>query len=129
MKFAEVETTYICQFNKTQNRAMLEAYKARKDKSGKELANYYRDVVMALANTPAFGVSGVNKMLNELTEKVRATLNKEKKGKTSAYAHAAKLLRDVDFFGSTEAQASYCGNHKLKPILTEEELQQLEMLA
>ena len=125
MKFTEVETTFVCQFSKPHNRAMLEGYKARKDKSGKELANYYVDVVKALSGTPAYGVSGVNKMLNELTTSVRATLNKEKKGKTSAYAHAAKLLRYVDFYGNTEADARYNGRYKLAPLLTEEELQLL----
>jgi hypothetical protein len=64
-------------------------------------------------------------MLNELTASVRATLNKEKNGKTSAYAHATKLLRYIDFYGNTEAEARYNGRHKLAPLLTEEELQLL----
>ena len=125
MKFCNVETTWISQLGKPQNRAMLEAYKARRDKSGAELARYYVDVVNALASTPAFGVSGVNKMLNELTAAVRATLNKEKKGKTSAYAHAGKLLNCIDFYSNEEAEARYCGRYKLKPLLTAEELQLL----
>jgi hypothetical protein len=129
MKFNQLETTFICQFNKPKNRAMLEGYKERKDKSGRELAQYYRDVFAALRNTPAFGVSGVNKMLNELTASVRATLNREKKGKTSAYAHAGKLLRYLDFYGNTEVEAKYNGRHKLAPTLSDEELQQLTMLA
>ena len=129
MKFTEVETTYICQFSKPHNRTMLEGYKARRDKSGKELANYYRDVVGALINTPAFGVSGVNKMLNELTESVRATLNKAKKGKTSAYAHANKLLTYINHFGNTEIKAKYNGRHKLASMLTEAELAQLEAMS
>lgn len=125
MKFKEVESTYICQLNKPENRKMLEEYKARRDKSGAELARYYSDVVNALKDTPAFGVSGVNKMLNELTEKVRATLNRAKKGKTSAYAHAGKLLAIIDFYGNTEAEARYCGRYKLGHILTDVELDQL----
>ena len=128
MKFYQVETTYICQFSKPENRKMLEQYRDRKDKSGKELANYYLDVIRVLQDTPAWNVSGVNKMVNDLTAKVRATLNKEKKGKTSAYAHAAKLLRDVDYFRNTEATVYYNGRYKLAPLLKTEELHILETI-
>jgi hypothetical protein len=107
---------------------MLEGYKTRRDKSGAELARYYRDIVNALVDTPAFGVSGVNKMLNELTEKVRATLMHAKKGKTSAYAHANWLLNQLDFFGNEDARACYKGRYKLAPLLTPEELLQLETI-
>ena len=125
MKYIEVENTFICQFGKPETRRMLEAYRDRKDKSYLELTNYYNDLIRALRNTPAWGVSGVNKMINELTESVRATLTHAKKGKTSAYAHAAKMLRYVDFYGNETATARYCGRYKLKPLITEEEFQQL----
>ena len=125
MKLNETITTYICQLNKPENRAMLEGYKARKNKSGEELACYYKDVIEALKHTPAWGISGVNKMVNELTVAVRATLNKEKKGKTSAYAHASKLLRTIDFYGNEKAISRYNGNYKLKPLLTDSELSEL----
>ena len=125
MKFKDTPETYICQLGKPENRAVLENYKARRVKGGVELANYYKDVISMLINTPAWGVSGVNKMVNELTTKVRATLNKEKKGKTSAYAHAAKLLRDINYFSNEEAEPKYKGRYKLKPILTEAEFKQL----
>lgn len=128
MKLKFIETTYVCQLNKPHNRTMLESYRQRKDASPKELANYYRDVVGALYNTPAFGVSGVNKMLNELTTKVRATLNRAKSGKTSAYAHANKLLTTIDRFGNKQAECRYNGNYKLQPLLTEAELIELETL-
>ena len=126
MKFNQVENTYICQFSKPENRKMLEGYKLRRDKSGAELARYYRDVVKALSDTPAFGVSGVNKMLNDLTDKVRATLVGAKKGKTSAYAHAGWLLNQLDYFGNEDARACYKGRYKLAHLLTAEELLQLE---
>ena len=125
MKYCEVENTFICQLGKPEARRMLEAYVARKDKSPEELTNYYKDIVMTLYNTPAWGVSGVNKMINELTESVRATLTHAKKGKTSAYAHAAKMLRYVDFYGNETATARYCGKYKLMPLITEDEFQQL----
>ena len=130
MKFKDVETTFICQLNKPENRAVLEGYRSRKDKSGKELAQYYRDIIGMLKNTPAYGVSGVNKMLNDLTANVRATLNQERKGKTSAYAHAGKILSQLDYFGETEAvPTTYKCRYKLAPLITEDELNQLELLA
>lgn len=125
MKFNQVENTYICQLNKPQNRLMLEGYKARRDGSNTELVRYYKDVVNALKDTPAFGVSGVNKMLNELTEKVRATLTGAKKGKTSAYAHANMILYKLDYFGNEDAKPCYKGKYELAPLLTEDELQSL----
>jgi hypothetical protein len=129
MVFNQVEATYICQLNKPENRKMLEEYKARKDGSKEELARYYKDVVNALRGTPAWGVSGVNKMINDLTEKVRATFIGAKRGKTSAFAHSGKMLRDIEYFGETEAKASYNGFHKLLPIITDEELERLAALA
>ena len=107
MKFKDVEQTFVCQFSKPQNKVMLEGYVARRDKSGAELARYYMDIIGALANTPAWGVSGVNKMVNELTAAVRATLANEKKGKTSAYAHANKLLNYIKRFGCFVSKALY----------------------
>lgn len=129
MKFNEVETTFVCQLGRAKNRAMLETYRDRKDRSPEEFVRYYIDVINALANTPAWGVSGVNKMVNELTASVRATINHAKKGKSSAPAHAASMLRYVDFYGDVEAEARYCGRHKLQPLLTIEELQQFLVAA
>ena len=123
MKFYEVESTWICQLNKPQNRAMLEAYKDRKDKSIAEFIRYYIDITSALINTPAWGISGVNKMVNELTDTVQATISHAKKGKSSAPAHANKLLCLIDFYGNTKAELRYRGNYKLKPLLSIEELQ------
>lgn len=125
MKYSEVERTWINQLGKSENRKVLEEFKANKDKSFDELARYYKFIISALAVTPAWGVSGVNKMVNELTASVIATLTKAKKGKTSAYAHAGKLLAIIDFYGNTEAEARYCGRHKLGHILTDVELDQL----
>ena len=125
MKFKDVENTFICQFGKPEARRMLEYYRDRRNKSYEELVSYYNDLTGILKNTPAWGVSGVNKMINELTESVRATLTNAKKGKTSAYAHAAKMLRYVDFYSNETAEAKYNGRHKLMPLITKEEFQQL----
>ena len=67
MQLKDLETTFVCQLGKPQNRKILEDYRNRRDSSGKELAKYYKDIFNMLTDTPAFGVSGVNKMLNELT--------------------------------------------------------------
>jgi hypothetical protein len=125
MKFYEVEQTWICQLGKTVNRTMLESYIDRNDKSQEEFVRFYFDVIKALKNTPAWGVSGVNKMINELTDSVRATVSRAKKGKSSAPAQAKKLLNHIDFRCNEEAEAKYNGRHKLQPLLTVEELNQL----
>jgi hypothetical protein len=128
MKLKFIETTYVCQLNKPHNRTMLESYRDRKNSSTTELAHYYNDIITALVDTPAWNVSGVNKMINELTTSVRATLTKAKRGKTSAYAHANKLLSTINRFGDKHADCRYKGNHKLQPLLTADELQELEAL-
>jgi hypothetical protein len=125
MKFNEVEKTWICQLGKPEIRTKLEGYRDRKDRSSEELIRYYRFIISTLKSTPAWGVSGVNKMVNELTASVIATLTKAKKNKTSAYAHAGKLLAIIDFYSNTEAETRYCGNYKLGHILTDSELDQL----
>lgn len=122
MKFNEVERTWISQLGRPEIREVLEGYRDRKDKSPEELIKYYRFIISTLECTPAWGVSGVNKMVNELSASVIATLTKAKKGKTSAYAHAGKLLAIIDFYGNTEAEARYCGRHYLKHVFTEAEL-------
>jgi hypothetical protein len=129
----QIESTYVCQLNKPENRKVLEGYRDRRDGSGRELANYYRDLVMMLQGTPAWNVSGVNKMLNELTDQVRATLNHAKKGKTSAYARARALLYKIDSFKDQEAPpqkpgAWYRKTDWLQPLVTPEELQALAEL-
>jgi hypothetical protein len=126
MKFSQVETTWVCQLNKPENRTVLEGYKARKRKSGKELSSYYRDVINMLQTTEAWGVSGVNKFVNELGEKVRATLAKAKNGKTHSYAHAGTTLAKIDAFKDKPCKPIYRGRYILKPLVTEAELQALE---
>ena len=128
MKFSQVETTWVYQLNKPENRTVLEGYKSRKRKSGKELSSYYRDVISMLQNTEAWGVSGVNKFVNELSDKVRATLTKAKNGKTSAYAHARTTLAKIDEFKNKSCKPTYRGRYVLKPLVTEAELQALEQI-
>ena len=125
MKFCEVEQTWICQLGKATNRAMLEGYRDRKDKSPEEFVRFYFDVINALKDTPAWGVSGVNRKVNELTDLVHATIKHAKKGKSSAPAQANKILNHIDFRCNDEAEAKYNGSYVLKPLITREEIQQL----
>jgi hypothetical protein len=127
MTLNQVEGTWICQLNKPENRAMLEGYKQRRIKAGAELANYWRDINNALINTPAWNVSGVNKMLDELATGIRATLAHAKRGKISAYAHAGQLLFKIDSLGSNEVVDGkyYPRTYACPPVITEEELQTL----
>lgn len=130
MKFKDVEATFICQLNKPENRTMLNGYIDRRDKSGAELARYYVDIIYALKDTPAWGVSGVNEMINKLTTQVEATRVKAKRGKTSAFSHARTLLSTIDYYLEREANpyGSY-KRHKLNPLLTADQLAELSQIA
>jgi hypothetical protein len=127
MTLKQVESTWICQLNKPENRAMLEGYKQRRLKTGTELANYWRDIIAALIDTPAWDVSGVNKMLTELAAGVRATLTHAKRGKISAYAHAGQLLYKIDSLGNNEVAYDkyYQREYNCPPVLTDDELRAL----
>ena len=105
MKYIEVERTFICQLAKAANRAMLKEYADRDDKSVEEFIRYYFDITNALKCTPAWGVSGVNDMVNKLTNSLRATITNAKKGKTSAPAHAKSMLRYIEYFSDKEHQS------------------------
>ena len=125
MFLSQIESTYICQLSKPQNKKVLEEYSAHRDKSGAELANYYKDIINMLYGTPAWNVSGVNKMINELTGHVRATLNRAKKGKTTAYAQANIMLGKLKEFEHQEAHKIYEPRQNLCPLLTVDELMEL----
>lgn len=125
MKYVEVERTFICQLAKAHNRAMLQAYIDRNDRSPEEFARYYFDLTNVLMATPAWGVSGVNDMINKLTDSVRATITHAKKGKSSAPAHAKSMIRYVEYYGNMESYARGGQRCMLKPLITEEEFKQL----
>ena len=129
MTLKELDTTWIGQLSKKTNRKTLENFRDSGDRSPKQLACFYTFLVRALINTPAWGVNGVNKMMNETTTAVRATLNKAKKGKTSAPALARKLISTIDYCGDKIAtNDSYRGRYKLEPILTPEEVEILAQM-
>jgi hypothetical protein len=125
MTYGQVERTFICQLSKPENKAFLKEVAARKDSSCLEFVRYYKGLISRLIDTPAWGVSGVNEMINELRASVIAKLTNAKNGKTTAWAHANKLLRCIDRFANKEAKPCYNGNHKLIPPLTDEELLKL----
>lgn len=128
MMYIEVDALYLAQLNKPENYAKLEAYRDDKDKSGAKFAQYTLDLFNMLRDTPAWGKPGTNKMLNEVLNHARAIMTKAKRGKTSAYAHAAGLIRSINFHKYQEAFASYSPKVTLLPELSEEELQQLALV-
>lgn len=125
MIFTQVEKTFICQLNKPDNKKFLMDFAARKDSSCTELVRYYKELINRLSTTPAWGVGGVNKMLNELRAAVVAKLTNAKKGKTTAWAHAKKMLNCIERFGNEEAKPYYKEKRVLIPPLTDEELLEL----
>ena len=129
MIFTQVENTFICQLNKPDNKKFLMDYAVRRDSSCVELVRYYKDIISRLSGTPAWGVSGVNKMVNELRDSVVAKLTNAKKGKTTAWAHAKKMLAYIEHFGEQEAKPYYKEKCVLVPPLTDEELLELLLKA
>jgi len=128
MKLKDCPSTYICQFSKSVANEELMRYKERRDSSTEELVRYYSFVINTLKHTPAWNVSGVNKMVNDLTDRVRAKLNgANRKGTTTAFAHAGKILYIIETFGEKDSSSTprYRGHYKLKPIITEEEINDL----
>ena len=125
MKNNEVPQMWICQMNKPDNKAFLKEVAERKDSSCEELVRYYKEIIRRLINTPAWGVNGVNKMVNELRGSVIAKLTNAKKGKTTAWAHAKKLLNRISDYGEQDAAPCYRVKCNLIPPLTDEELLEL----
>lgn len=128
MMYIEVDALYLAQLNKPENYAKLEAYRDDKDKSGAKFAQYTVDLFNMLRDTPAWEKPGTNEMLNEVLSYARAIMTKAKKGKTSAFAHAGRLIRSIDYHKYQQVYASYTPKVKLLPELSEEELQQLALV-
>lgn len=128
-KSALVESMYLYQFDLPQNRAKLEAYRDAKDRSGRSLAFYVRDIFNMVRNTPAWGKPGTNDMLNKLLTGARATLTKAKNGKISSFRHAGDSIRSIDCHKKTGVYRSYRTQVALAPELSEEEFQQLLAVA
>ena len=129
MTFTQVENTFICQLNKPNNKEFLKDFVARRDSSCTELVRYYKEIISRLSCTPAWGVNGVNKMVNELRDSVVAKLTNAKKGKTTAWAHAKKMLAYIERFGEQEVKPYYKEKCVLIPPLTDEELLELLLKA
>lgn len=129
----QVESTYVCQFNKPENRKRLEEFVKNHDSSGQALAEFYQFVIVTLRPTLAWNVSGVNKLINKLSYHVRATLNHERRGKTTAWAQANQILYTVNSNKDREAptwepSTQYRKTDWLKPLVTPEELLALSEL-
>lgn len=104
-----LDTTWMYHFNKPENRVVLEEFRANKDYG---LAAYIRLVEFVyetLYGTNAWNVSGVNKLLNKLTDSLIAKANKAKNGKSSAPAMARYMLDTIDKKGNEPAVNGYYG--------------------
>ena len=121
----QVEHMWVCQLGKPENRKKLKEYVDNSDSSKEELVRYYRDFISMLINTPAWGVNGVNKVVNELRAAVVATLTDANSGKTTAWAHAKKMIRQIDYHSTRQVKPYYNRRYKLVAPLTDEELLQL----
>lgn len=125
MVYADIEGMYLTQLGKPNNYARLKAYMEDKDKSGAKFAQYTLDLFDMLRGTAAWGKPGTNKMLNEVLKHARAIMNKAKTGKTSAHAHASKLISSINYHKNKQASVNHWTPVMLLPELSEEELQLL----
>lgn len=125
LTLSQISTTWIYHFNKPENMERLKQYANNKDKSAENLVGYYKWFISVLKDTPAWGVSGVNDVVNKLTDMVRATLTKAKSGKSSAYAHAGYIISTVEFYKNKLAGSHPgCRWCKLNPVISDAELNQ-----
>lgn len=124
MTYAQAVGTYTYELNKPMNRLILKSYADCGDKSPEVFARYVIWLCSTLKGTPAWNKPGTNEMLNDALSKVRATLAKAKRGKSSAYAHAGQLLNKIDFLITQEAHLRYASPCSLQAELTLEELGQ-----
>lgn len=128
LKLCEVPTTWIHWLSKPENMDRLVEYANCGDKSPAKLGECYTFLVCTLQPTPAWNVSGVNKMINEVGDGAIAVLERRKKGKTSAPAVAKKLLASIKWYGQTKADPHYYGNYKLR-LLTPQQLDALAAMS
>ena len=128
MKVKDLETHWICQLSKLDTYKTIECFVNSTIKTYVGLHDYYITIISALCHSPAWGYSSTNRLVNELTDACRAVLNHEVSGKTSAPAHARKLLRIIKHRGEEEITKSYTGNCELKPLLSIAELDKLKHL-
>lgn len=121
-----IPTTWMYHLNKPENRKILEDIKDSGDRSPEQLVYLYKFVRDTLKPTECWNVSGVNKLLNEMTAEVKATLTNAKSGKSSAPTRARKLLGTIAYCGVEEAtDERKKRSHWLQPVLTDEELEQM----
>lgn len=107
MTLCELEGTYVGQLNKPENMAVLKAIAEDHDKSIEKLAAFDLWLINTLRPTAAWGKPKTNMMINELIAQTKATIAGAKKGKTSAYAAAKRLINKVNWCRTKEAYASH----------------------
>jgi hypothetical protein len=126
LKLCQIPSTWIYHFCKPENLKKLEGFAANKKDDVEDFVNFYYWVISVLEGTPAWGVSGVNRKINEITDALYATLTNAKNGTSSAHGQAGKLLNIIKFHKDKIATPkSTYDRCELKPLLTNEEINEL----
>lgn len=121
----QLPTTWMHHFGKPENKAKLKAFSLDKVKGLEPLLSFYRWCISVVYDTPAWNVSGVNEKINEITDSIIAHATNAKTGKKSAYRLANDMLNIMDYHYNRPAYNNWKPHVELKPILTDEMIQQL----
>lgn len=124
MLLLDIPTTWMHHLNKPENRAVLDGFVKRHDRSIEEFARFVLFIINTLIDTPAWNVAGTNEFINDLTNKFVATRDNAKNGKSSAYAQAKTLLYRINNQVGQEATMRW-NKCRLSLAVSVEELQQL----
>lgn len=110
MTACELPGAYVHHLSKPENMTVLKAIASDKDKSVEKLAKFVLWLINTLRSTPAWGKPKTNMMLIEIINQTKATINKAKRGTSSAYAIAGRLINKVNYCKTLEVCAS-CPNN------------------
>ncbi len=121
----QLSTTWMHHFGKPENKTKLKAFSADKVKGLEPLVRFYRWCISVVYGTPAWNVSGVNEKINEITDSIIAHTTNARTGKKSAYRLANDMLNIMNYHYNRPAHNINWERVELKPILTDEMIQQL----
>ena len=125
MILGQLPTTWMHHFGKPENKVKLEAFGTNKVKGLEPLQEFYRWCISVVEGTPAWNISGVNEMINAITDSIIAQATNAKTGKKSAYRLANDMLNTINYHYDRPAYNNWKPHVELKPILTDEMIQQL----
>lgn len=129
MTLCELASTYVHHLDKPENMAVLKAVADDKDKSVEKLAKFALWLINTLRPTEAWGKPKTNMMLNELIVGTKASINKAKSGKISAYRFAGMLINKIRYCRTQEAHASRPYNPGLPSDFAEFEEQLVSLVS